>query len=1038
MKKKSFQYCLSLLKLKLTALLFLISFISSLSFASNPNSKNTELPSNSEYQQQNTITGVVADSDGNPIPGANVVVKGTTKGTITDIDGIYELTNVSQDDVLVFSFIGMLSEEVLVGDQSKIDVVLIEDIQALDEVVVIGYGTTTRKNFTGSVSKVDFEDSPLSLNSATNAMDLLRGITTGVNFSQSGEVGATPDIMVRGQKSVNGGSEPLYVVDGVIFSGTLNDIDPSIIESISVLKDATTLAAYGSKAANGVIMIELKEGQKGKPIITYNGSYSMSSPTFKPQYLDGDGYIRLMNARSGYDSDSDPSSWMGALEQTNYAAGEETDWFDYVTRTGMMQNHALSFSGASESSSYFLSAGNINQKGNYYGDEYKRTTFSANINSTINDYIKIGANSNLAYNNFDGVIASQQVNFSPWAEPYLLNGNLRKYIDGREATTENPLWNTENMDDYNRSQTSVLGGYLELKAPFLEGLSYKITGSYTKNSDEARSFEHETSYPDINLSDDGYTTEIFDQSLALATGSVTAYKSSSWVIDNILSYTKQINDHFFNASLVYTRNSTLVEGSYFAGTNFSGIGNTTLGYYGLGNAENQKVNNISYTLHNDIGYLGRVSYSLKNKYHINASLRRDGSSVFGADKKWGNFPAIGGAWSISEESFMQNLSFIDDLKLKVSWGKNGNQSLDPYGTLSTVAMGQGGEKVYFFNDVAYAQTVETLGNPGLAWETTTAVNFGFEAEMFKGRLNLDFNGYKSQTTDQIFDRTIPVMGAGLTTQKATMGQVDNWGIEIEATSLNVSTSNFSWNSRLTFSLNRNELVDLYGDGQDDITNLLFIGKSLGAIYGYKTEGIVQEGEEDYFSNLTAIAGDAKYVDTNGDGALTADDRTILGYNKENFRMSLANTLKYKQIELYFLLNGVFSGNDYGMANNVSYYLTGASMFYRNGPDHEWWTAENKSNEYPIFSYSDSRYQPIHSYGFIRLQDVSLSYTFKQTLLDKAKINGLKVYVSASNLFFFAPDWKGSDPEARSTVEGLSSTPITQLSRMITFGVNLKL
>lgn len=983
-------------------------------------------------QDRRTVSGKATDAQGQPLPGVTIVVKGTTTGTITDADGNYNLTNVPPDATLVFSFVGMKTREIEVVGKSIINITMQEETVGIEEVVAIGYGTTTRQNFTGSVSTVKIGNSPAALTSTDNVLNLLRGTTSGITLSRSGEAGTSPSMLVRGQKSISGGSDPLFVVDGVIFSGQINDLDVHNIEDVSVLKDASTLAAYGSRAANGVVMITTKKGKRGKPVITFNPSLALTTPNYEPKMRDGEGYKELMNRRSGYAADADPA-WMGALERANYDAGKTTDWLDYIDRTGVLQNYSLSFSGATEGSNYYLSAGHWDQKGNYYGDNYTRNTFSASVNTTVNRYIEIGASTNVAFNNSDGVkpYYGAAITLSPYAEPKLTNGNMRKFPDGRELTVTNPLWNTYNGVDHElKRSTQVLGGYLNIKIPKIEGLSFKITGSYTTGISETRHFTHETNFPEMSLGETGYTTEVYDTHLVDANGYVSESTTKSWVLDNILTYARQIKKHFINASLVYTRNSSNYDMKQITGSDFRGIGNTTLGIYGLSNAEVQKISSFTNTLRRDVGYLARVNYSFGNKYHLNVSTRYDGSSVFGKDNKWGLFPAIGGAWTISSEKFMAAVRAIDNLKLKVSWGQNGNQSLAPYGTLSRINMGRGGGNIYYFGDVAYGQNIATLGNSGLGWESTTSFNYGLEGDLMKHRLHVDMNAYKSITKDQIFSRLIPVMGAGVIRQDATMGQVNNWGLEMNITGSVINKDRFRWNTGIIFSMNRNKLIELYGDGQDDISGSLFIGKSLGAIYGYKWDGIVQTGDENYLSNISATPGDAKYADLVNDGQLTAADRTILGYSKENFRMSMTNTFTYKNLELYVLINGTFGGNGYGLAQNNSYYLTADGYFYHNTLDHPYWTPENTNVNFPRWDFMDSRFTALQSYTFVRLQDVNFSYTFNDKLLGRYGINSLKFYLSCSNLFFYAPHWEGSDPEVR-------SYGVAQLPRTFTFGLNFK-
>lgn len=978
-----------------------------------------------------TVSGIVKDEAGNPVIGAGIVEVGTMNGTVSDVDGKFSIT-VAEKAILEVSCIGYTSQSITV-DGTSLNIVLSEDEELLEEVVVIGYGETTRKNFTGSVAKVELKDSPISMIPSSNVYSLLNGTAPGVYITPSATAGGTPSILVRGQRSISGSSSPLIVLDGVIFSGSINDIDVSSIESVSVLKDASTLASYGTRAANGVIMITTKKGELGKPVINFAPNLTISRIGYKPQMRSAEGYKELMNLRSGLDPKADPI-WMSDLERNNFNTNDYTDWMDYVTRTGVTQNYSLSFSGATANSNYYLSYNHWDEKGVYQGDHYNRNTINVKVSTKVNKSIEIGANANLTFNGSDGVRPSygSAVTMSPFGEPKLKNGNMRKYPDGKEVTTVNPLWNTYNgIDSNSKGSSQVVGAFLNIKFPFLQGLSFKITGTYSRRYNESNYFTHENNFPEITLGDEGYTQEIYKQHLRETSGSISSSTSNNWVLDNILTYSRTFGKHYVNATLVYTRDESVMDSRGMTGSDFTGVGNTILGIYGLTNAEVQKISSINNVRTANIGYLARVNYSFADKYHLNVAVRRDGASVFGENMKWGIFPSVGLAWSLGRENFMKSVNFLDDLKLKVSWGKNGNQSISAYSTLSPVSMGRNGGQFYYFdNEVSYGQVITAIGNPDLGWEETTSFNGGFETSLFKGRLTADVSAYKSITTNQIFNRTIAPMSSGMTSQKATMGRIDNWGIEAMVNGSIIRSKDWNWNAGLTFSLNRNKLVDLYGNGEDDIANSLFLGQSLGAIYGYRWVGIVQKGEENYMSNMVATPGDAKYADVNGDGKLTEDDREILGFSKESFRMALNTTVSWKNLSLYMLFNGTFGGGKYGYARNNSAFLTEDSYFYHNTLEHPYWTEENKSNVYPRFNYTDGRFCALQRYTFIRLQDVNLSYNFSQNIVNRIGIGGLRVYVSASNLFCWAPEWQFSDPAIRSY-----SSP--QLQRSVTFGLNIK-
>lgn len=985
--------------------------------------------------QNRQITGTVVDANGEPLIGVGIVVSGTTTGTVTDVDGTFAL-NVPAGAILEVSSVGFVTQSIAVGDKTRFDIVLEEDAELIEGTVVVGYGTTRRQNFTGSVATYKVGDTPLANTTTQNALEFLRGTATGVTLSQSGVAGATPSMRIRGQKSISGGSDPLIVRDGVIFQGSINDIDPNTIESISVMKDATSLAAYGSQAANGVIMITSKKGQVGKPMINFRGTVGISEQNVKPDLMDGAAYVDLINARRGLPKGD--TSWMSDLERSNYQAGKEMDWYDYVSRKGIQQDYSLNVSGGTDRMNYMVGAAFNDNKGFIKANQFTRETVNARVNSTITSWLSAGINLNYTETqNVSPNVFYRNVAITPWGSPTLSDGvTMRRYVDDRTMDTQNPLWGPYNgQENYTSGNSLNAGGNLEIKFPFLEGLSYRISGNYMKSNSKITSFTHENYYVDLGTGEEAYTSEAFDSHLSEANGSITNSMVVSWVLDNVLNYTRDIGKHYINASLVYTRDSRESSSNGMSGVDFSGVGNTTLGVWGLHNAGTITMSPMSYSLHTDVGYLARLNYSWNNKYHFNASFRRDGSSVFGSEHKWGNFPAVGAAWTVSDESFMKGTSsWLDYLKLKVSWGKNGNQSLSPYGTLSRMTVGRQANVTYFFGDTpAFGQVMTTLGNPNLGWETTTSFNYGFEADFFQRRLHWEVDAYNSKTTDQIFNRKIPVMGTGLTDQQATMGRVDNWGVESTLRANLIQKRDFNWTSVLNFTMNRNKLVDLYGDGLDDINNNRFIGKPLNPLYGYRWIGIVQETDKDYIKANGVQPGSPKFANLDGseDGKITADDREILAYGQEAFRMSLANTVTWKNLSVYVMLNGSFSGGKYGWAENRYAYVSNDSMAWTNAFNHPYWTAENKSDKYPSPLVDDERLRALEKYGFVRLQDVNVSYDFRgSSFLQKIGVSSLQLYVSGRNLFFLAPGWHFSDPEVRNPRS-------QQLARTYTFGVNVR-
>jgi TonB-linked SusC/RagA family outer membrane protein len=997
-------------------------------------------PDGIQQSDDKRITGTVTDATGEPIIGANISEKGTKNGTASDVDGKFSL-QVNSGAVLVISYIGYSTQEITVGDKTDLNITLKEDNLALDEVVVVGYGTMQRKNFTGSVSTVQVANSPIALSPRTNAMDILRGTVTGTIISRETSAGSTPSIEVHGQKSVNSpNSNPLVVLDGVIYMGSWRDIDPTIIESMSVLKDATSLAAYGSQAANGVVMITTKKGVKGKPVINFDASLAIANKAMTPKVMRPDVYVKKVNLERGVQND-DPSSWMYPRNYARWKNDDPTDWWDYSTHTGTTQNYSLSVSGATENLNYYASISHIDQIGIVIDDNYKREAFTARLQNDITDWLQVGAQVNYSYNNYDGVRAGANgTQLSPYAEPYRPDGKLlEKILNDVGGSVNNPLWDATtggHIDDLERFSTTFLKGHVLIKAPWIKGLSYRLNLSYSEENYKHDNFTHEGYYPSANDGEDRFSPEALAKLLPKANGSNQRSLTTYFVWDNILNYTAQFDKHFVDVTAVYTRDENKYDSKSLYGSDFSAIGNTLLGYDGLAFGSIQTIG-MAKRRKADIGYVGRLNYNFDGRYHLTASVRRDGCTVFGPDNKWGVFPAVGLAWTASRESFLENNELINNLKVKASWGKNGNQSLNPYGTLSTIGLGQPGGHGYVFDNTeqtSWSQYISAIGNSELGWETTTSVNGGFDISLWKDRLRFELDMYKSQTTEQIFNRSIPPISNGFNSTKATMGQVNNFGIEFTLNTINVKQKDFEWSSMLNFYLNRNKLVDLYGDGKDDIASSLFLGKSLGAIYGYKLFGIVQEGDTEYIKANTSVAGNPKFANIDGsdDGKITADDRTILGYNKENFRMNMGQTFRYKDWELYALFTGVFGGNGYGMYANNEAYIGSAGMVEN---DEVWWTPENRSNIYPRINFTGGNYTALQSYGYVRLQDLSLSYTFRQQALKEKGLHNLRAYISVKNLFTLT-NWVGGDPEVRQKLNTMLRRDFDPLQRTVSFGFNL--
>lgn len=994
-------------------------------------------------QQSIKITGTVVDLAGQPIIGANIVEKGTTNGTITNMDGSFTL-NASPQAVLVFSYIGYVTQEIPVNGKQILSIKLEEDTEALDEVIVIGYGTTKRQDFTGSVSSVRLEDSPIALASNLNALESIKGNVAGLDIGATNSAGGQPSMQMRGQKSISGSNDPLIVVDGVIYMGSISDINPNDIASYDILKDATSAAAYGSRSANGVIIITTKKGRTGKPVITLNATGSMQTWQSRPDLMKGEQWIESVMARNN----STDLTWLKPQEAANRDAGKEINWLDESTRTGWIQDYQLAVSGAGEKLNYYLSTSYADNKGVVIGDDYKRISVLGKVNTDITDWLQIGVDAAFTFADYSGAGAnlSSATVMSPYGMMFRdeANGLLEKFPYTQSGV--NPLWGVTNgsRDNIDKRNNFRINAYAVVKLPWIKGLSYRFNyaGNMSKNKDG--DFYYETHYVKEGAYDDEsrYTPAAYQNLLTNANGTLKHKMTDSWVIDNILNYKNTFGKHTIDLTAVATRDRKDYDENVLKGSDYAANGNTTLGINGLHKATTQKVDIIR-NRRSNIGYLGRASYSFNDRYFLTGSFRRDGASVFGANQKWGNFAAVGAAWNITKESFMQKADFLDNLKVKLSWGKNGNQGLDPYGTLSTIKNGStGGIRYEFANssNILYGLVADALGNADLGWEATESWNTGFESAWLGNRLFFDLDLYFSKTTDQIFTRDIPVM-TGFKNIKSSMGQVNNRGVEMTVRSVNIENQDWRWTTGVTFWLNRNKLVHLYGedldgDGKedDDISNSRFIGKPLGAIYGYVQDGIVQEDDADYIKANGVTAGIPKYKDLDGDGTITSKDRDILGYTTPNFKLNMSNTVTYKNWDLYVMLTGTFGGGGYYLKSNSAAYMTnGSGLFNSNSIYIPWWTPENRSNVYPsaTFSGDGGRFQGLQNRAFVRIQDVTLSYTFRESWIKKLNIQNFKVFLTAKNLATFT-NWEGGDPEVGTAVRDDKYPVLTSYS----LGINL--
>jgi TonB-linked SusC/RagA family outer membrane protein len=921
--------------------------------------------------QSLSVKGKVTDQEGIPIPGVSILVKGTTNGTITDINGIYQFNVSSKDDVLIFSFIGMKTKEIVIDNQKDIDVILESDVVGLDEVVAIGYGTATKKDLTGSVTSVRIENSPMASLPNINPLQAMQGTTSGVNIAQATSAGANPEIVIRGQNSIASSNQPLIVLDGVIFNGSLNEINTNDIATIDVLKDASATAIYGSRSSNGVIIITTKKGKSDKPTISFNTYWGVQDWTRKPDMRNGEQFLqwRRDNAIIRGMEDVAPENILWPLEYKAYTEGHEMDWMDEVTQFAPIQNYQASVSGRTEKTNYYVSGSYLDQQGIIDNDSYENLSFVAKLENDITSWLKFGVN--VYYSQMDYSGFSPSLYDATYMTPYSY-----KYVEGYEnqlqrfptssSSLPNPYWGNPDVgrlstiDDNIDKSYSVRGnGYFDVDMPFVKGLNYRLNFTKRRTESEEGMFHHE--YAEINTL---IPAEIEDPSRFLnkAYGNRTSGASSGWLIDNLLSYKRKFGDHGIDLLLGYTREYNSVKEVSVSAMDFEGAGTTVLGWNGLhlSNSEKREVHSNFYESSN-IGYIGRFNYNFQSKYHVTLNFRRDGFSGFAPGRKFGNFPGGSVAWTISEEPFIKdNTQILDYLKLRLSYGKNGNQGISPYETYARIGTGN-----TVFGDQSFIYSYpSTLSNQALSWETTTAINLGLNFAFLEGRISGNLDMYKSETTEQLLTRKLPIM-TGYDDIRTNIAQVDNKGFEFTLNTQNVrSASGFSWDTGIVFWLNRNKLVSLYGDidgdgvEDDDIGNGLFIGKPLGAIYDFTAEGVVQTEDTEYINTYGFQPGDMKFKDISGpdgvpDGEITADDRSIIGYRQPKFNMNISNTLTYKNLQLYFDFNIIAGGgkDNYYIASNAPG-LNPAQIIPEtaNWLNEEYWMPDNQSSKYPRPNY----------------------------------------------------------------------------------------
>lgn len=979
-------------------------------------------------QTGKNITGIVTSSAGQALSSVSINIKGTSQGAVSGADGSYTLS-VPANATLVFSHVGYINQEIVVTNQTTINVVLEDEKNELAQIVVIGYGTVRKSDLTGSVSSVKSAD--LKAVPVTTFDQALQGRAAGVQVTQlSGKPGAETSIRIRGTTSINAGNEPLYVIDGMLVNSdaadmttgvtlgprisALSAINPNDIESIEILKDASATAIYGSRGANGVVLITTKRGKAGKGVVTFDGYYTQQQISNKVQVLNAAQYADFVN-----DAKLNANQTPVYVNPPNL--GEGTDWQDELFRNAPMTSYQLSFSGADERTRYAVSGGYFDQDGIIINSNFKRYSFRANLDRDVSSRLTIGTNLTYSRISSTGVltnagtivpgVVSSALLFNPVLPVYdsTVKGGYT-FENDRGTILGNPIADAK---EYNSVSTSS-----------------RFIGSFYARYKLTRDLEFKTSFgvDAFNDKENSFGPNFLKRTQASeGEASVGTISGITWLSENTFNYNKAWNDkHRINAVAGFTAQQFNNE-SLFAYA--FGFPDGRTGYHNIAVAENPQtpVNNESkWSL---ASFIGRVNYTFSDKYLFTLTGRIDGSSKFAEGNKYGYFPSGAFAWRVSHEKFMDNMEAISDLKLRVSYGIIGNQAIGPYQSLSLIGpYGQGVFNSSAGSEVYMGMEPLSYANQNLKWESTKQFDLGVDLGLFNQRVTITADYYSKLTYNLLLSTPVPTT-SGFQTTLLNVGNIVNKGIDLDIRTVN-TTGALKWNSAVIFSRNRNEVTNINTETDILLLNasLLRKGEPIGTFYGYIFDGIFQSDEEAAKSPVLvgqepgapdpasyAKAGDRKYRDINGDGKIDANDRTILGSAQPTFTWGFNNTLSYKNFDLSFFFQGA-QGNK--IANFNSFNLlnfTGQNNLLAEAGLNRW-TPENPGNKYPRALASGSLDVGIFSSAivedasYIRLKNVSLAYTIPAKVLSRAKIQSVRIYASASNLWTLT-DYSGYDPEA---------------------------
>lgn len=986
----------------------------------------------SAFAQQSTVIGKVKDEKGEPVIGANVIIKGSKTGVITDMDGSFSLPSMKEGTTLEISFIGFLTQNIKVNGKKPINIILVEDSKTLDEVVVVGYGVQRKSDMTGAVTSVNAKT--LESRPQPNIIQSLQGTVPGLNISVTGTnaEGSSSSTRIRGDNSISADNKPLIIMDGIPFDGPWSEINPNDVESIEILKDASSAAIYGARGSNGVILITSKRGEKGRLTVSYDAYITVDNPINIPRLMNGEEFWKykieaMKKANTTPPTEANPEPWMGSItatEQRLHDTGQSTDWVDLCTQNGFKQQHNLSFRGGVNKTNYYVSFNYTDVKGIAVNNKFQRYNIRFNLDQEFTSWLKFSTTTQMGRYNRSGSSPSfsRAFQMNPLGEAYDSEGNIRSaaWEDSSEAFSVNPLSSLNDKSNDIRYKV-ITNNAIDIKFPFIPGLSYKFNTGFTYQSSSYKNYQGMDTYYGARSNGILNTDD---------------WNSSEWLVENIVTYANKFGKHRIFFTGLYSAQSKEQEGNTMVGKSFP---NDVMYYYQISKAATMS-GGSSYYKQNHISQMARLNYTYDERYLLTLTARRDGFSAFGASSKFGIFPSMAVGWNISNENFFKDKGIenvVSNLKYRLSWGRNGNEAVSSYTTLPNLST------FNYLNDdhtPNYGFYPAKLASPSLGWETTESVNTGLDFSLLKGRIQGSFDIYWSQTRDLLLNRSIPTInGTGSITEN--IGKTKNQGYEFQVTSNNISHKGFSWSTTFNLSHYQTKIVDvgLYdenGKPMDDIASYWFIGQPVSVNYDYRFIGIWQiadpskpTGQQDP-NYRYSIPGYMKYDDKDGVNDITTADKQLIGSAIPKITMGMMNTFQYKNLSLSFFLNASLGRTARNHLMSVA-----TNSYRQNRLLVEFWTPENPTNSYPKNSL-DTSVNPMDAgfyqkADFLRLQDLTLGYKIPQHWLKKISFKRMEVYMNIKNLATWT-SWEGLDPEF------LGDQRSTPQVRSFTFGLKLDL